>query len=127
MEIRYIKEKETFSFDGTEIGKIDGMLCLSDLVRILKENGLYKREVSAMTQRKRFRESLSKITGKDLRRSPNIIRDLKKMGLYKAVGRRESMRIYCDPSVFLCILAEYSYADFFKIAFAQSILVNKMS
>lgn len=119
METRYNKDKETFSFDGTEIGKIDGMLCLSDLVRILKEKGLSKREISATMQRKKFRSSLSGIVGKDLTKSPNLVRDLKKMGLYKTVGRRENIRTYCDMVLFLCILSEYDYAGFFRFAFSN--------
>lgn len=121
MEIIYSKEQKTLSIDGKAIGQHDNMLCLTDLIHILKANGMYGRTINAIMYRKSFREGLSEVLDKDLTKSPNLVRDLKKMGLYKTKGRRSEMRTYCHPVVFMYILSEYDYADFFKMAFSELI------
>lgn len=100
----------------TCIAEKDGMMCLTDLIRALSDAGIYRMTVGRLMQRRRFREGLSLLIGRDIVRSPNIVRDLKSMGLYMAAGRRGGMRVYCSPHVFLYILGQYSPSAMLRAA-----------
>ncbi|MBO8472520.1 MAG: hypothetical protein IAB81_02690 [Bacteroidetes bacterium] len=100
----------------TCIAEKDGMLCLTDLIRALSDAGIYRVTVGKLMQRRRFRQGLSLLIGRDISHSPNIVRDLKSMGLYMAAGRRGGMRAYCSPHVFLYVLGQYSPSAMLRAA-----------
>lgn len=98
-----------------EIGIRDGLYSLSDVSDVFQSLQIYARPMSSMMQRKGFLSKLSKIIGKDMSRTPNPIRDLKRLGVYRTYGRRAEMRTYCSLPILIAILMEYGDCSFCAI------------
>lgn len=119
-----IKIDNKIEIDGQPIPMYMDMYSLTYLTERLQVDGEYRQPISALYRNKSFLEMLSYYTQIDFTHTPNVVREMKRHGIYKTIGRGNNMRVYCNEDVLFCIMMSYSTSlkcDLIKGLFSKDI------
>lgn len=106
MEVIFL-EDGMISVGGSVIPMDSGMYCLSCLREVLEREGLYGKDFSRLLNEGGMATLLSYYYGRSIDRSIGVVRELRRLGLYRQTGVGYGRRQWCSKGVFLLLLSRY--------------------